>query len=110
MTTIERIAKEHLGLETLKTRKSDGLDFHDLAVWQVKAALEAAYQAGREGAMTRSAKRQQIRAALYEAITLPYEKMETLVREWMQYPLSTFKESQAAGFVYPDAENPHVKK
>ncbi len=35
-----------LGLETLEARKSDSLDFHDLAVWSVKEALEAAYEAG----------------------------------------------------------------
>jgi len=44
-TTI-RIAKEHLHLETLDTRRSDSLDFSDQAVWCIKAALEAAYDAG----------------------------------------------------------------
>jgi len=33
-------------MSVLETRKSDSLDFHDLAVWQMRAALEAAYQAG----------------------------------------------------------------
>lgn len=41
------IATKVLGLETLETRKSDSLDFHDLAVWQIREALEAAYAAGR---------------------------------------------------------------
>lgn len=40
------IAKEHLSIETLETRRSDSLDFHDVSVWGVCAALEAAYQAG----------------------------------------------------------------
>ena len=40
------IAKEQLRIDTLKTRNSDSLDFHDVAVWSVKAALEAAYRAG----------------------------------------------------------------
>ena len=43
---LEDTAKEHLRVPTLETRKSDSLDFHDLAVWQLRAALEAAYQAG----------------------------------------------------------------
>jgi hypothetical protein len=43
---LEDIAKEHLRVPTLETRKSDSLDFHDLAVWQLRAALDAAYQAG----------------------------------------------------------------
>lgn len=41
-----KIAQQCLGIETLQTRKSDGLDFHDVAVWGVKDALEAAYAAG----------------------------------------------------------------
>ncbi len=40
------IAKETLHIDTLETRKSDSLDFHDVAVWSVKAALKAAYRAG----------------------------------------------------------------
>jgi hypothetical protein len=40
------IAKETLHIDTLETRKSDSLDFHDVAVWSVKAALEAAYRSG----------------------------------------------------------------
>ncbi|RKG98082.1 DUF6900 domain-containing protein, partial [Corallococcus carmarthensis] len=44
--TLERIAREALSIETLKTRNSDSLDFHDVAVWRLKEALEAAYQAG----------------------------------------------------------------
>ena len=39
------IAKKHLNIETLKTRNSDGLDFHDLAVWSLKDALQEAYEA-----------------------------------------------------------------
>lgn len=47
---VEAIAKEHLGLETLETRKSDRLDFSDQAVWSIKAALEAAWREGFEAA------------------------------------------------------------
>jgi len=42
----EQIAKEHLQVETLETRNSDSLDFYDVSVWGIAAALEAAYQAG----------------------------------------------------------------
>lgn len=42
------IAQKHIpGIETLKERKSDDLDFHDIAVWSLRNALKAAYQAGR---------------------------------------------------------------
>ncbi len=44
------IAREALGLETLETRNSDSLDFHDTAVWCIKEALEQAYEAGRQSA------------------------------------------------------------
>lgn len=40
------IAREHLGIPTLATRLGDALDFHDVAVWSVLAALKAAYEAG----------------------------------------------------------------
>jgi len=48
--TIEGIAKRVLDIPTLETRKSDQLDFHDLAVWSVLEALRLAYAAGAEHA------------------------------------------------------------
>ena len=47
---ISEIAAKYLGVKTLETQKSDALDFHDLAVWALKAALEAAFNAGHESA------------------------------------------------------------
>ena len=44
--TIDEIALQTLGIETLETRRSDSLDFHDLAVWKIRQALEAAYRRG----------------------------------------------------------------
>ena len=47
------IAERHLFLETLETRNSDALDFHDASVWAIRSALEAAFEAGRRaGAAT----------------------------------------------------------
>lgn len=43
---IEKIALDHLFIQTLKTQHRDRLDFHDVSVWAVKSALEAAYAAG----------------------------------------------------------------
>jgi hypothetical protein len=40
------IASEHLAVLTLETQRSDSLDFHEVAVWQLKAALKAAFDAG----------------------------------------------------------------
>ncbi len=52
---LEQIAKEHLFIETLETQHSDRLDFHDVSVWGVKAALQAAYEAGRKATNTNQA-------------------------------------------------------
>jgi len=43
------ISSDHLGISTLKERKSDSLDFHTVAVWSIGSALKAAYVAGRIG-------------------------------------------------------------
>lgn len=47
-TILTLIAQKHLGIDTLETRRSDSLDFHDTAVWCLKDALEAAFKAGVE--------------------------------------------------------------
>ncbi len=46
LAAIKQIARDELGLETLDARGHDDLDFHDLAVWQIKKALLKAYEAG----------------------------------------------------------------
>lgn len=45
-TRLAAIAADHFFIDTLETRNSDSLDFHDVAVWQIKEALMAAYEAG----------------------------------------------------------------
>lgn len=49
-TLLQQIALDHLFNETLETRSSDRLDFHEVSVWGVKSALMAAYEAGRQAA------------------------------------------------------------
>jgi len=46
------IAQRQFRLETLETRNWDRLDFHDVAVWAIRAALEEAFEAGRRAAGT----------------------------------------------------------
>ena len=48
--TLDRIARRHLGIETLAVRNSDSLDFHDVGVAGVSAALQAAFEAGQQAA------------------------------------------------------------
>ncbi len=47
---LEFIAQDHLFIDTLQTRYSDSLDFHDVSVWGVRRALMAAFEAGRQAA------------------------------------------------------------
>ena len=43
---LTEIANRHLNIPTLKERRSDSLDFHEVSVWGMKDALWYAYQAG----------------------------------------------------------------
>jgi len=43
---LTEIAKRQLNIETLEERQHDALDFHDCAVWSIKAALKDAYLLG----------------------------------------------------------------
>ena len=49
---LQKITIDHLFIETLETRNSDRLDFHDVSVWAVKAALQAAFEAGQQSNLT----------------------------------------------------------
>lgn len=48
--TLGEIARRRLGIKTIRTRGADGLDFHDLHVGRVRAALAEAFEAGRASA------------------------------------------------------------
>lgn len=64
-TLLTIIAEKHLDIETLETRHSDRLDFHDVAVWRIKEALLAAFMAGCEvGLQTPKASEAEIAAQL----------------------------------------------
>lgn len=53
-TLLLEIATRHFHtIETLETRNSDRLDFHDVAVWAMRAALTEAYAAGLAAATKR---------------------------------------------------------
>lgn len=45
---MEGLAKNYFGIATLEARNRDSLDFYDVGVLQIRAALEAAYRAGLE--------------------------------------------------------------
>jgi hypothetical protein len=48
----QQIALDHLFVDTLETRNSDRLDFHEVSVWGIKTALQAAFDAGKQAAST----------------------------------------------------------
>lgn len=56
---LETIARDHLFIQTLQTQMSDRLDFHEVSVWTLKSALEAAYEAGCKAARHDTATRKQ---------------------------------------------------
>jgi len=43
---LEEIAKKHLFVETLESRNMDSLDFYDVSVRGIRAALFEAFEAG----------------------------------------------------------------
>lgn len=48
---LNRIGREVFNVDTLITRNSDRLDFHDVPVWAMREALKRAYRLGyRQGA------------------------------------------------------------
>lgn len=47
---IQALAKKHFDVWTLETRNHDNDDFHTVAVWDIKSALEAAFEAGQKAA------------------------------------------------------------
>ena len=49
MEVLTRIAHKHLGIVTLEERKCDRLDFYDLGVTSIAAALREAYETGVAG-------------------------------------------------------------
>ena len=44
---IQKIAADHLSIDTLETSNADSLDFYEVSVWSIKSALQAACDAGR---------------------------------------------------------------
>ncbi len=67
---VRDIAAKHLHVETLDERKSDSLDFHSVSVRSIKAALEAAYAAGRASASHAEAESPAERSGQWTTMTI----------------------------------------
>ena len=61
--TIEEIARKELLIESLEVQGLDDLDFHECSVIGVKAALTAAFEAGRNAGKAAATEKQ---ASLYD--------------------------------------------
>lgn len=64
--TLTNIAQAKLHIETLETQKSND-DFHDVSVWGIKVALEAAYDAGSSASSSIESKAMELLEACDEA-------------------------------------------
>lgn len=47
LRSFEKIAKRHLGIDTLRERGRDALDFHEVGVRSLAAAIKAAFALGK---------------------------------------------------------------
>jgi len=49
-TVLLEIARNHFFIETFNTQNSAWLDFHEVSIWSIRQALEAAFAAGQVAA------------------------------------------------------------
>ncbi len=73
------IARKTLEIDTLETQKHDRYDFHELAVWTIKQALEQAYAAGERSMVTPTSDRKPADLSRYDLRALPLGNSEYLV-------------------------------
>jgi hypothetical protein len=104
MTAIDQlltdIARQHLGISTLKTRRSDSLDFHNVAVWAVTDALVAAYQAG-----LRSGNAPQPLILLQDISLAMHDGGMKKPKDWLESIDRTIAEAMVAGVLPDDDRN-----
>ena len=75
-TILTPIACSRLGIETLLTRNSDALDFHDVSVWGVKQALREAYRAGLAASTPLAETLRILRTSCEEALSEAWDKSD----------------------------------
>lgn len=103
-------ANPHSELETLETRNSDSLDFHDAGVWGIRRALMSAYG---EGAETKEAQYELGKIANYElrVETLSTRNSDSLdfhdVAVWSIH--NALRQAAAAGRKARNAKRPVAK-
>jgi hypothetical protein len=78
---LTKIAVTHLNIPTLQPQRSDLLDFHNFAVWQVEAALKAAFEAGSCSARKNGHPEKRKTAAEYSPSPWSYDYSPYLCRQ-----------------------------
>jgi hypothetical protein len=48
---LQIVKNNFYGIDTIETRNSDSLDFHDTAIWCIRSAIENAYKIGYQQAI-----------------------------------------------------------
>jgi len=78
---INEIAEKHLRIATLATQNSDSLDFHEVAVWFLREALMAAYEAGRASAADECQHSEVERSGVWTTMTIgdAFEHLKTWI-------------------------------
>lgn len=79
--TLSNIAKTVLGIETLETRNSDSLDFHDVAVWKLKEALQLAFIAGMQSTKKKSEKSKEPSTQYVATVEIGYQDLVDIFGE-----------------------------
>jgi hypothetical protein len=78
-----KIAAKHLFVETLERRHSDRLDFHEVPVWAIEAALAAAYEAGKaEAALAQATERHETACESHAAAQITDAEMDVENELW----------------------------
>ncbi len=94
---LEEIAKGCLGISTLNTRNSDRLDFHEIAVWNLKQALQLAYTAGRDSKPAKPGR-------TYDHDIPPYAHIMT-VKDWKEAVANgSFNDDDGTGYWAKDGK------
>ena len=75
-TILTPIARSRLDIETLLTRNSDALDFHDVSVRGVKHALRDAYRAGLAASAPLAETLRILRTSCEEALSEAWDKSD----------------------------------
>jgi hypothetical protein len=101
---IADIARKQLRIETLETRESDSLDFHDVSVWGLRTALLCAFEAGRQTVRTKSKSNKNSKEGSSYRATIE-ASYQDLVEVWGEPGKGDEYKTEAEWVIRPPAQN-----